>query len=253
VETILQKRSETKPASLTPSEDKEEISAAEDTTLSERNDDIEFFDELAAFIRVVQDNYDIVVIDCRPDVAMLTTNALQAATGLIIPVLPNMVDMQSLSEFAGFLSTLDEQIAVNHDNRGLNFDSVRILPTLFRPTDKSHTALLEYLTKIMPHRMMGAEMLHTNAIGIAAIKKWTLYEWAPKAGYRDSHARAIAAADQVNRIIETDIRRAWGVNPNPVSLPIRGESRKTSRSAPPPAAHSPSKRTADISAPVAAE
>ncbi|MBD3688725.1 ParA family protein [Nanchangia anserum] len=37
-------------------------------------------------LRVVSDNYDVIIVDCQPSLGLLTVNALSAAHGVIIPV-----------------------------------------------------------------------------------------------------------------------------------------------------------------------
>ncbi len=60
--------------------------------------------ELRDFLTAVAERYDVVVCDTRPDVNMLMVNALRAATGLVVPVQANMVDLASCAEFMGFLA-----------------------------------------------------------------------------------------------------------------------------------------------------
>ena len=54
-----------------------------------------FYDQLARLLEAVGDRYDVAICDCRPDVGMLTINALWAATGLVIPIPPSMLDFAS--------------------------------------------------------------------------------------------------------------------------------------------------------------
>ena len=41
---------------------------------------------LARVLRPVQDDYDVILIDCQPSLGLLTVNALAAAHGVIIPL-----------------------------------------------------------------------------------------------------------------------------------------------------------------------
>ena len=64
-----------------------------------------YFDELASFLAAVSDRYDVAVIDTRPDVNMLMTIALHAATGLVVPARMTMTDLASTGEFFAHLAS----------------------------------------------------------------------------------------------------------------------------------------------------
>ena len=45
------------------------------------------------------DDYDVVVIDCPPQLGYLTLSALCASTSVIVTVHPQMLDVASMSQF----------------------------------------------------------------------------------------------------------------------------------------------------------
>jgi len=49
-------------------------------------------------LRIVEDEYDICVIDCPPSIGLLTLNALVASTGVIVPVQVNYYAMEGLRQ-----------------------------------------------------------------------------------------------------------------------------------------------------------
>jgi chromosome partitioning protein len=53
---------------------------------------------LSEQLRIVQDKYDICVIDCPPSVGLLTLNALVACTGVVVPVQVNYYAMEGLKQ-----------------------------------------------------------------------------------------------------------------------------------------------------------
>ena len=53
---------------------------------------------LSEQLRIVEDKYDICVIDCPPSVGLLTLNALVAGTGIIVPVQVNYYAMEGLRQ-----------------------------------------------------------------------------------------------------------------------------------------------------------
>ena len=71
-----------------------------------RKRDWPFYAQLENLLAHVAPKYDVAVIDCRPDVGMLTINALVAATGLVVPIPPSMIDFASSGEFFRFMAEI---------------------------------------------------------------------------------------------------------------------------------------------------
>src|SRR4051794_355855 len=95
-----------------------------------------YFDELNSFLATVGDAYDVVVVDTRPDVNMLMTIALHAATCLVVPSRATMTDLASTGEFfahlAGYIRDFEEAFGAR-----LPTQSTKIMITAYDPTDRS--------------------------------------------------------------------------------------------------------------------
>ncbi|EFH13495.1 AAA family ATPase [Pseudoroseomonas cervicalis] len=171
-------------------------------------EEILYFDELAAFLAAVAPRYDVAVVDTRPDVNMLMTAALHAATGLVIPTRATMTDLASTAEFFAHLAgyTAEYRAAFGH---GLDFAFARILVTAYDPTDRSQEALLGLLRERFGDRVLPEPFLHSRIMGTAGFGKETLYEYEPSTD-RAAYNRVIASANAVNRAIEAELSRHWG-------------------------------------------
>ena len=92
-----------------------------------------FFRRIAEVLAEVEDDYDIVVLDCPPQLGFLTLSALTAATGVLIPVFPHMLDVMSLSAFLLMASDLLNVV----EKRGGAFqrDWINFLITRHNPND----------------------------------------------------------------------------------------------------------------------
>jgi chromosome partitioning protein len=167
-----------------------------------------YFDELAAFLATVGDRYDVAVVDTRPDVNMLMTTALHAATGLVIPTRASMTDLASTGEFFAHLAgyARDFKAAFGQE---LGFRSSRILVTAYDPTDRSQEALLSLLRERFGETVLPDAFLHSRIMGTAGFGKETLYEYEPTTD-RAAYNRVLASANAVNRAIERDILQGWG-------------------------------------------
>jgi len=82
-----------------------------------------FFRRVDACIRQVEDQFDVVVIDCPPQLGYLTMGALNAATSLLVTIHPQMVDVASMSQF--LLMTSDLMSVIEDAGGALNYDFIR--------------------------------------------------------------------------------------------------------------------------------
>lgn len=169
------------------------------------------FDELATFLHAVADDYDIVVVDTRPDVNMLMTAALHAATGLVVPTRATMTDLASTGEFfahlASYMSSVESALG-----QPLPIRFTRILVSAYDPTDRSQNALLTLLRDRFGPTVLPAPFLHSRVMGTAGFGKETIYEYEPSTD-RTAYTRVLASANAVNAAILSDVERAWGRTP----------------------------------------
>lgn len=170
-------------------------------------EDVFYFEELAAFLSAVGGRYDVAVIDTRPDVNMLMTAALHAATGIIVPTRATMTDLASTGEFFAHLANYAAEF---HSAFGqeLSIRFTRILVAAYDPTDRSQEALLGLLRERFGDLVIPGEFLHSRVIGTAGFVKETLYEYEPTTD-RAAYNRALASVNAVNRAIEAEIWRVW--------------------------------------------
>jgi chromosome partitioning protein len=192
------------------------LTQAEDSlarrSVNGRVESVLYFDELKEFLKATGDEYDVAVVDTRPDVNMLMTIALHAATGLIVPSRATMTDLASTGEFFGHLATYvdDFRGAFGHD-LGTRF--TRVMITAYDPTDRSQEALVDLLRERFGDAVLPGEFLHSRIMGTAGFGKETLYEYEPTTD-RAAYNRVMASANAVNRAIEREIRKGWGREPN---------------------------------------
>ena len=173
-----------------------------------RSGDEVFFARVASAIQSVATTYDIVVIDCPPQLGFLTLGALCAATGVLVTVHPQMLDIASMSQF--LLMTGDLLQVVHNAGGRLNLDFLRYLVTRHEPQDGPQTQVVGFLRNLFGERVLTNTMLKTTAISDAGLTKQTLYEISRQGMTRATYSRAIEALDAVNREIEQLIRQAWG-------------------------------------------
>lgn len=177
--------------------------------LNRRDDqDQLFFERLSHALQTVEDRYDVVVIDCPPQLGFLTLAALYAATSLLITVHPQMLDIASMSQF---LTMTGDLLSVVREAGGeIQFDAVRFLVTRYEPQDTPQTRVVTLLRHLFGEAVLNATMLKSSAVSDAGLSKQTLYEIGRETMTRSTYDRAVESLEAVNGEIEGMIRHSWG-------------------------------------------
>jgi chromosome partitioning protein len=167
-----------------------------------------FFARVQQALETVADDYDVVVLDCPPQLGYLTLSSLCASTSVIVTVHPQMLDVASMSQF--LFMTADLLAVVREAGGTLNFDFLRYLVTRFEPHDGPQTQIVGFLRSLFGDRVLTAPMLKSTAVSDAGLTKQTLYEVGRENFSRGTYDRAMESLDAVNAEIEKLIHTAWG-------------------------------------------
>ncbi len=189
----------------------QEFEHATPRALSERRageTDKLFFTRVQTALASVAADYDVVVIDCPPQLGYLTLSALCASTSVLVTVHPQMLDVASMSQF--LFMTSDLLSVVREAGGQLNFDFLRYLVTRFEPHDGPQAQIVGFLRSLFGERVLTAPMVKSTAISDAGLTKQTLYEVGRENFSRGTYDRAMEALEAVNVEIEGLIHSAWG-------------------------------------------
>jgi chromosome partitioning protein len=167
-----------------------------------------FFSRVSQSLAEVKDNYDVVIIDCPPQLGFLTLSALCAATALLVTVHPQMLDIMSMCQFLLMTSELLGVVAKAGGN--MQYDWMRYLVTRHEPTDGPQTQMVAFMRSLFGERVLTNAMVKSTAISDAAITKQTLYEVTRDQFTKSTYDRALESMNQVNAEIEHLIEQAWG-------------------------------------------
>ena len=167
-----------------------------------------FFTRIARSFSAIDDWYDVVVIDCPPQLGYLTLSALSAATSVLITVHPQMLDLMSMSQFLLMLGNILKSI--KKAGAHVQLDWLRYLITRYEPTDIPQAQMLGFMQSMLAEEILKNPMLKSTAVSDAGLTKQTLYEVERSNFNRDTYDRAIDSMDAVNFEIQGLIHRAWG-------------------------------------------
>ncbi|WP_298817965.1 plasmid partitioning protein RepA [uncultured Roseibium sp.] len=167
-----------------------------------------FFVRIAQALNEVDADYDVVVIDCPPQLGYLTLTALTASTSVLVTVHPQMLDILSMSQFLLMLGSILGSI--KQAGADMNLKWFRYLVTRFEPQDGPQMQMVGFLRALFPKLVLSHEMVKSTAISDAGITKQTLYEIERAQFNRGTYDRAIQALNGVNEEIRDLIHLAWG-------------------------------------------
>lgn len=167
-----------------------------------------FFQRLGLAIAEVEADYDVVVIDCPPQLGYLTLGAVCAATSLLITIHPQMVDVASMSQF--LLMAADLMSVVRQAGGDLSHDFVRYVVTRHEPHDGPQSQVVALLRGLFGDDVLAATVWKSTAIADAGLTRQTLYELERGAVGRATYDRAVESLDAVNGEILGLIHRVWG-------------------------------------------
>lgn len=166
-----------------------------------------FFDRVTRAILGVQNQYDVVVIDCPPQLGFLAMSALCAATGVLVTVHPQMLDIMSMSQFLQMISDIMGVVA---DAGGkVDYSIFKYLVTRFEPNDGPQNQIVDFMKHFFGASMMSNHVLKSTAVSDSGLRKQTVYECNREDFSRSTYDRAIESLNASNREIETLIAKNW--------------------------------------------
>jgi chromosome partitioning protein len=167
-----------------------------------------FFTRITDALKQVDDRYDVVVVDCPPQLGYLTLTALTASTSVLITIHPQMLDVMSMSQFLLMLGGILKSISKAGAEVRLKW--FRYLVTRYEPTDGPQAQMVGFMQALFPKQMLTNQMVKSTAISDAGITNQTLYEVERSQFIRMTYDRAMEALNDVNEEVTTLIHRSWG-------------------------------------------
>jgi chromosome partitioning protein len=157
---------------------------------------------------LVDSDYDVTVIDCPPQLGFLTISALSAATGVLVTIHPEMLDVMSMSQFLRITADLMDVIA--ESGADMSHDWMRYLLTRYKIANAPQNRIVAFLRTMYGDNVLNAPLLKSTAISDAGLTKKTLSEVERSAFTRSAYDRAVESLNAVNDEISELIQRTWG-------------------------------------------
>lgn len=167
-----------------------------------------FTQRLAIALDEIEANYDLVIIDCPPQLGFTTMTALLASTGLLITVVPSMLDVASMAQF---LEMAGETVRTLEEATGpIDWSFLKYLVARFEPTDVPQSQMAGFLRSILLDQVLNTPMLKSTAISDAGMTQQTIYELETSQVVKKTLDRILESVNGVADEFEKTIQQAWG-------------------------------------------
>ena len=167
-----------------------------------------FFARMDAALASVADSYDVVVVDCPPQLGFLTMSAMCSATAVLVTVHPQMLDVMSMCQFLIMTSDLLRVVAKAGGNMG--YDWMRYLMTRYEPGDGPQNQMVSFMRSMFGDHVLNFRCSKAPPFRTPASPSSRSTKSAKDQFNRATYERALEALDNVNGEIEQLIRSAWG-------------------------------------------
>jgi len=167
-----------------------------------------FYTRVGDALAEVEADYDIVVIDCPPQLGYLTLTALTTATAVLITIHPQMLDVMSMSQFLLMLGNIlggIEKVGVP-----ISLDWFRYLITRYEPADVPQQQMVGFMQTMFAQHLLKNAMVKSTAIVDAGLTKQTVYEVERSSFNSATYDRARESLDAVNSEVIALINQVWG-------------------------------------------
>ena len=185
-----------------------------------------FYELLSNALDEVADDYDVILIDSQPALGYLTTNAIYAADGLIIPLPPGMMDYASCVSFLHLLQETLDVTQRHSTRRAEGYDWLRFLITR-HDRSVAHDTVTEWIRRTYQEYVIPSPIYTTSVVHSLGARMLTPYESqdaeAEQKGRKRIDKRTLQRAydilDDAYSEVGRLLRESWGyVDPADLSV-----------------------------------
>ncbi len=160
------------------------------------------FTRLAEALKIIKNQYDVILIDCGPNLGLLTLNAIIACDSIIIPIPPSMNDYSSFIMYTATLRNMFKELPAK------KLEYLRIL--ISKHSGSNEALQMENMMREQFGKyILTNHMCETVEVPKAANEIGTVYDVSKPRGSREAHRRALQHLDDVNLEIINDFKEIW--------------------------------------------
>ncbi len=172
------------------------------------DEDVRFEQVLHDGLSRLKGNYDYIIVDTAPTLSYLTINAIFAADGVIVPVVPDMLSFASMVQFWHLFGDLINGMQAFDDGRAKEFDFVDVLVT--RMTSKPAAQILQgWITQIYGSRVLPIEIPESDLARNTNMRFSTFYDLGPNDVGAETLRRIRTPVDQLVDRVDDKVCAIW--------------------------------------------
>lgn len=160
------------------------------------------FMRLVESLKIIKNQYDIILIDCGPNLGLLTLNAIIACDGMIIPIPPSMNDYSSFIMYTATLRNMFRELSTK------KLDYLRILLSKHNGSNEA-MQMENMMREQFGGYILSNHMCETVEVAKAANEIGTIYDVSKPRGSREAYRRAVQHLDDVNLEILNHFKDIW--------------------------------------------
>lgn len=160
------------------------------------------FIRLREALKIIKNQYDVILIDCGPNLGLLTLNAIIACDGIIIPIPPSMSDYSSFIMYTATLRNMFKELS---DKK---LDYLRILISKHNNTNEA-LQMENMMREQFGRYILTNHMCDTVEVSKAANEIGTIYDVSKPRGSREAYQRALRHLNEVNMEIINNFKDIW--------------------------------------------
>lgn len=154
-------------------------------------------DLLRLAVKSILDDYDIVLVDCPPNLGIITLNGLRISEGYIIPTVPDVLSTYGIPQIVKRVSNFSKEVAED-------IEPIGIVITKYQEASTVHVNVSRDLRRENDPLVFDTVIRQANQIAAAAELQSSRRTLKQKYGYGDLATRYIDLAQELLEKLEID-------------------------------------------------
>lgn len=156
----------------------------------------------------LKDEYDYIILDTAPTLSYLTINAIFAADGVIVPVVPDVLAFSSMVQFWQLFSDLVTGMEKRGEDAKKEFDFLEVLVT--RMANKDAPRLVsEWIREVYGNRVLPIEIPETDLARNSNMRFSTIYDLSASDANAETLRRIRVPCDGFVDYIDNKVSAIW--------------------------------------------
>ena len=182
----------------------------------------EFWRCLDAGLDNARAKYDVIIIDSPPSLSYVTINALMAADGILMPLVPNALDFASSAQFWNLCVELIQGLYADRGQPDKGYAFVDVLLSKVDSSVGVNSIVRDWIIKAYGSKVLPIEIPKTAATESASATFGTVYDLAPGAMAAKTLRRAKNAYEAMVAHVEKQVQGVWLAQANAVNGDVNG-------------------------------